>query len=311
MATRLVYGIEQFGGEENLISRQCNSDVLDKDAVRVKVFASSVNPIDIKTRMGLGFVAAQKAPEQFMGLGYDVYGQVEAIGENITRCHVGQFVIGMIGFASHPGCYAQQVDASEEQLIVLDEKEKPAIAGLCLSGLTALQSLALLAVNPTKPLFINAPTGGVGHLAVQLAKEQGRNVIVLSNRPEHPLLKTLDVPAMNYKDFYQGSHDGQLLDLVGGETAMEIVSHLKPGADIVTVPTISKDRVVSYSSERGMNAQGMIVKASCDDLNKLYQAYRSGKLDVHVDQQFALSDVVQAHRYMQSGMHCGKVILVT
>ncbi|NOU50649.1 NADP-dependent oxidoreductase [Pseudoalteromonas sp. JBTF-M23] len=308
---KLVFGIEQFGGPENIISKYLVDKKLEQNHVRIKVLASSVNPIDIKTRMGLGFVAAQKQPDSFMGLGYDLYGQIEAVGEQVTSFSVGQYVIGMVGFAHHPGCYAQQVDAHVEQIIALDEKENPTIAGLCLSGLTALQALACLPVLSDVPLFINAPTGGVGHIAVQLAKLQGRHVVALSTRAQHPLLAMMDVKTMNYEHFYQQSYRGQLLDLVGAETALKLIANLGKGSSVVTVPTISKDQVIEFAKHNGIDAQGMVVKANTDDLNKLYQAYRSGKLSIHMDKQFSLNEVAQAHGYMQGAQHCGKIIIVT
>ncbi|MBD1584094.1 NADP-dependent oxidoreductase [Pseudoalteromonas sp. S16_S37] len=308
---KLVFGIEQFGGPENIIPKNIEDTKLAQHHVRVKVLASSVNPIDIKTAMGLGFVAAQKQPDSFMGLGYDLYGQIEEVGEQVNDFSIGQYVIGMVGFAHNPGCYAQQVDAHVEQIIVLDEKENPAIAGLCLSGLTALQALACLPVLPDVPLFINAPTGGVGHIAVQLAKLQGRQVVALSTRSQHPLLAKMDVKVMDYESFYLQPHRAQLLDLVGADTALKLVANLDKQSSVVTVPTISKDQVVEFAKHKGIEAQGMVVKANNDDLNKLYQAYRSGKLSIHMDKQFSLNEVAQAHSYMQGAQHCGKVIIVT
>ncbi|BBN80956.1 quinone oxidoreductase [Pseudoalteromonas sp. A25] len=309
--SKLMYGIEHFGDVANILSKQIEDTPLKKESVRVNVLASSVNPIDIKTRMGLGFVAAHKKPECFMGLGYDLYGQITDVGEQVTRFRKGQYVIGMVGFAFNPGCYSHQVDAHMSQLIILDKKENLAIAGLCLSGLTALQALKRLPIVKDIPLFINAPTGGVGHIAVQLAKLQGRRVIALSSRPEHPLLKELNVKIMGYEAFYQQRYHAQLLDLVGGEVALKLLGNLDKPSAVVSVPTISKEQVVEFAKNNDINAQGMVVEVNNDDLNELYQAYRSGKLMIHMDKQFVMHDVAQAHHYMQKAEHCGKVIIVT
>ncbi|WP_105167750.1 NADP-dependent oxidoreductase [Pseudoalteromonas sp. T1lg23B] len=305
-----LYGIEQFGDADQIVARQHIVKALGEQDVRIEVLATSVNPIDIKTRMGLGFVAAQKKANDFMGLGYDVYGRVTAVGSKVTGFTVDQYVIGMVGFAHHPGCYAQQVDAHCSEIIPLIQKENPAIAGLCLSGLTALQALQCVPADLDVPIYINAPTGGVGHLALQLAQLEGRKVVALTTRPNHELLARQDVEVMDYARFLSTRRAGQLLDLVGGDKAIELVDNLTAGSDVVTVPTISKEQLCEHAKRKQINAQGMVVTANCDDLNKLYRAYRSGKLTVHMDKQFALSEVADAHRYMQNGGHSGKVIIL-
>ncbi|MCF6436333.1 NADP-dependent oxidoreductase [Pseudoalteromonas sp. MMG022] len=305
-----VYGIEQFGDVDQIVARQIVEKALEEQGVRIEVLASSVNPIDIKTRKGLGFVAAQKPVNDFMGLGYDVYGRIKALGSQVKNFAVGQYVIGMVGFAHHPGCYAKQVDAHVSEIIPLAQKENSAIAGLCLSGLTAYQALQCVPVSLDIPIYINAPTGGVGHLAVQLAKLEGRKVIALSSRPNHELLAKLDVEVMDYDSFFDTPRTGQLLDLVGGDRTIELLDNLTAGSEVVTVPTISKEQVCEHAKRKQINAQGMVVEANCDDLNKLYRAVRSGKLTVHMDKQFVLPEVADAHRYMEKGEHSGKVIIL-
>ncbi|CAM4256670.1 NADP-dependent oxidoreductase [Pseudoalteromonas byunsanensis] len=305
-----VYGVEQFGEADRIVAREHAIKALGEQDVRIEVLATSVNPIDIKTRMGLGFVAAQKPANDFMGLGYDVYGRIKAVGSQVKNFTPDQYVIGMVGFAHQPRCYAQIVDAHHSEIIPLMQKENSAIAGLCLSGLTALQALRCAPLNLDEPIYINGPTGGVGHLAIQLAKLEGRKVIALTTRPSHDLLTQLNVEVMDYTTFFDRRRTGQLLDLVGADKALELLDNLTAGSEVVTVPTISKEQVCEYAKCKQINAQGMVVTANSDDLNKLYRAYRSGKLTVHMDKQFALSEVADAHRYMQNGGHSGKVIIL-
>lgn len=303
------YGVRDFGNEAQIVAHQSEFKDLANNALRVKVISSSVNPIDIKTRKGLGYVAAAKPEQAFLPLGYDLYGEVIACGERTGTVSVGQHVIGMVGFAATPGCYADYVDVSEDEIIVIDTEQKLEVAGLCLAGLTALQALNTLPLDTNKTLYINAPTGGVGHLALQLAKMQSRPVVALSNRPEHALLAKLHVEAMSYTDFLDKPRSGQLLDLVGGETALSLLDNLAPGSEVVTVPTITKDSVCEKATQLGISAAGMLVSSNKDDLMYLYKAYKDNKLIVHVEKQFALNEIGDAHRFMETQPYSGKVII--
>ena len=303
------YGVFQFGSTDNLTEKQHEISALACHQVRIRVISTSVNPIDVKTRMGLGFVAQTKKPDQFMPLGYDVFGVIEQIGEQVSGFEVGQHVIAMAGFAHPPGAYTTALNVSSKELIVVDMQEKPAIAGLCLAGLTALQALNKFPDMSTRPLFVNAATGGVGHLAIQIAKNLGFKVVALTSRPDHALLQQFDIDVMSYDTFYQQQRDCLLLDFVGGERALALLECLSQTSYVVTVPTLSKDKVCAQAAQLGISATGIVVEANTTDLEQLYMDHKHGKIKVHVDRTFCLQDVAEAHDYMAQGRYCGKIII--
>ncbi|MBE0367291.1 NADP-dependent oxidoreductase [Pseudoalteromonas aurantia] len=308
--TTQTYGVYQFGNADALTNISQTLSHLGAEDVRIKVISSSVNPIDVKTRMGLGFVAKNKAPEAFMALGYDVFGVVENVGKNVSDVQVGQHIIAMAGFAHSPGCYSTHVHANQSELIVVGAQENPRIAGLCLAGLTAWQALQKLMHHKDKPLFINASTGGVGHLAIQIAKMLDFDVVALSARASHQLLQALDVSVMSYDTFYDSAqHNCSLLDLVGGECGLQLLEHIKKGNSVVTVPTLSKDVMCTKAESLGINASGIVVSANRADLKALYSAYQTGEIRVHEDKTFCLDDISGAHSYMEQGNYCGKIII--
>ncbi|KAF7774250.1 NADPH2:quinone reductase [Pseudoalteromonas citrea] len=304
-----TYGVIQFGNADALTKVELTLSQLDVNKVRIKLISSSVNPIDAKTRQGLGFVAKEKAQDQFMPLGYDAFGIIEQVGESESDLTVGQHVIGMVGFAHSPGCYSTYLDVCPSELIVVNAQETAEIAGLCLAGLTALQALRLFEDVNSKPIFITAPTGGVGHLAIQIAKTLGLDVIALTTRPAHPLLKSLNVKVLGYDDFYKQQHDAALLDLVGGERGLNLLNYITRENMIVTVPTLSKDLICAKANELGQNATGVVVNAVHEDLKWLYSVYKSGKINVHQDESFSLENVSDAHHYMENNNYCGKIII--
>ena len=306
MANR--YGVKEFGDASQLHAQQQALPDLAPEQVMIRVISSSVNPIDIKTRQGLGYVAAQKAPGAFLPLGYDVYGEVIAVAEESSSFAVGDEVIGMVGFAQHPGCYADYVIADHHELVKVDTQQQPDIAGLCLAGLTAKQALDRFE-DKSKPLFIVAPTGGVGHLAVQLAQLQGREVIAVSRRPEHELLNSLGVKAITYDSFWQQQQQGDLLDLIGDKIAIQCLSALQAGSQVITIPSNTSAAVCERAAALGIDCQGMLVQSNQDDLKYLYHAYQTGKIKVMVSHYFALDELQRAHQCVESGAHYAKVIL--
>ena len=304
-----TYGVIQFGNADALTKVERTLSQLDVNKVRIKLISSSVNPIDIKTRQGLGFVAKEKAEDKFMPLGYDAFGVIEQVGGSVSDLAVGQHVIGMVGFAHSPGCYSTYLDVCPKELIVVDAQETPAISGLCLAGLTALQALRLFDEAKQKPIFITAPTGGVGHLALQIAQTLGFDVIALTARPTHTLLEKLNVKVLGYDDFYKQQHDASLLDLVGGEFGLSLLNQITVNNSVVTVPTLSRDMICARAYELGHKAGGVVVNAVNEDLKWLYSVYKAGKIYVHQDKSFNLENTPDAHYYMENNNYCGKIII--
>lgn len=156
--------------------------------VLVRVHAAGVNPVDAGVRAGAFPLLAPPAI-----LGWDVSGVVEAITPGVTRFRVGDEVFGMPLFPRAAGAYAEYVAAPARQLVrrppALDHVEA---GGLPLAGLTAWQALVdIAAVQPGQRVLIHAAGGGVGHLAVQIAKARGAYVIGTASHGKHDLVRSL------------------------------------------------------------------------------------------------------------------------
>ncbi|KZN45584.1 NADP-dependent oxidoreductase [Pseudoalteromonas luteoviolacea] len=302
-------GVTEFGISEQLNVRMSTKPMLGAEQVWVRVLASSVNPIDIKTRSGHGYVAQAKLPGEFLPLGYDLLGVVEQVGEDVSDIQPGDTVLGMVGFPSSPGCYASHVIASSEQIICVEEKVSLDIAGLSLAGLTAVQALSKLSTS-NGTLYINAPTGGVGHLAVQIAKNIGFDVVAVTNRGDLIASFEFELPYIHYDDFFAQKKAGQLLDLVGGEIAKKMLSNMERGSFFVTVPTVTKDDVITHGHSLEMRGESVLVAPNCQQLNTLYQAVVNNQLKVVVSEKYKLDELSQAHTFVEQGQHFGKVIIV-
>ncbi|MDK1311547.1 NADP-dependent oxidoreductase [Pseudoalteromonas ardens] len=302
------YGIFQFGGSTELCAQELPLTSPDNQQVLLKVISTSVNPIDIKTRSGLGYVADEKPADAFLPLGYDVLGEVVQVGDNVTGLHPGDRVIGMVGFAAHPGCYATYTYAKADELIKVNQKADASLAGLCLAGLTAWQALADFEPD-SRPVYVNAATGGVGHLVLQVARLRGFEVIAVSRRIDHALFAELDIHAITPTDYLAQPCEGILIDLVGGEFGQSMTKNLKVGSELVTVPTVTKDQVLEAARVQQVSGRGLLVEANQAHLTQLYEAEQAGQIKVMVDQRFELHDIQHAHEYVEQGIHCGKVII--
>ncbi|HXV92701.1 MAG TPA: NADP-dependent oxidoreductase, partial [Pseudonocardia sp.] len=161
--------------------------------VRVRVEAAGVNPVDWKTRAGAG-MARVIGPPPFT-IGWDVAGVVDAVGPGVTRFEVGDEVYGMPWFPRQAGAYAEYMTAPSRHFALrppgLSAVEA---AAMPLAGLTAWQSLVdVAAVRPGQRVLVHAAAGGVGHLAVQIAKARGAQVIGTASAAKHALLAELGV----------------------------------------------------------------------------------------------------------------------
>ena len=169
--------VTRFGGPEVLNLTEVERPSPISTEVLVRVIAAGVNPVDCKTRRGEG-VARWVGPPPFIP-GWDVAGVVEATGYGVTRFKVGDTVYGMPRFPRQAGAYAEYVTAPSRQLALIPTNISPIeAAALPLASLTSWQSLVDVAqLGAGQTVLVHGASGGVGHLAVQIAKSRGASVI--------------------------------------------------------------------------------------------------------------------------------------
>jgi len=281
--------------------------------VRVRVAAAGVNPIDWKTRAGKG-MAAVLGPPPFT-VGWDVAGTVDAVGPGVTRFSVGDAVFGMPWFPRQAAAYAEFVTAPSRHFA-----HRPArltaveAAGLPLAGLTAWQALVDVAgVQAGQRVLVHAAAGGVGHLAVQIAKARGAYVIGTASVGKHNLLHDLGIDeAVDYRSesFEQAIEPVDLvLDLIGGDVAIRSLDVLTPDGRMVTIPSVTAADAVGAATDRGLRATGMIVEPDGIGLQQLAALVDDRRLRVLVAETFPLERAAHAHRAGELGHTTGKLVL--
>lgn len=283
--------------------------------VLVRVHGAGLNPIDWKTRKGMGFVATQIENSLPWTPGYDAAGEVVDVGEGVTALVPGDRVMGMIGFPVTGGAYAEYAIANAEDLaIVPEELDLIAAAGVPLAALTAWQALFEVAeLESGQKILIHAGAGGVGHFAVQFALERGAHVIVTASSRNRDFLAELGVhEVIDYHttDFTEECYGlDVVLDLVGGETGKRSLQTLSDSGVLVTIPTVTADDVVSAAEAMGVRAHGMRSRPDAFHLDEIAELIEDGDVKVHVEQVFSLDQVQAAHELLEGGHVRGKLVL--
>ncbi|MBY8214143.1 NADP-dependent oxidoreductase [Vibrio fluvialis] len=305
--------ITQFGGPEVLAIQTSAIPEPQAGEVLVKVAFAGINPIDVKTRAGLGWAAAQNKDNLPWVPGYDISGTVVRVGSEVSELKAGVNVAGFIGFLLRGGGYSQYVCVPEKELsIIPDAVTLEAAAVLPLAGQTAAQALNKAQVKEGDRVLILAGAGGVGHLAVQIAIAAKAEVYTTCSESNLDYLATLGAHAINYNFAPVSQRLEQvdvLIDLVGGDAALDALKCLNDNARVVTVPTLSAELICEKAKMLGFEATGMLVDPNPEQLNTMLYMVSVGLLKTEIQQVYPMSDVQQAHTQIESGHTRGKVLL--
>ncbi|WP_456035348.1 NADP-dependent oxidoreductase [Streptomyces virginiae] len=299
--------VKEWGGPENLVEREIERPEPGLGEVLVRVHAAGVNPVDWKTRASGALIAWGETPI----VGWDVSGTVEAVGPGVTLYAPGDEVYGMPHFPRQAGGYAEYVVAPARHFA-----RKPAsldhvqAAALPLAALTAWQALVDTAdVTAGQRVLVHAAAGGVGHLAVQIAKARGAYVIGTASAAKHDVLRELGADELiDYRsvDFAEAVADVDVvLDALGGETAERSLKVLRPGGHLVSLP--GPDSVPAGAD--GVNASWVLVDPDLRGLEAIADLADKGLLKPLVETVLPLAEAARAHEIGEQGRTTGKIVL--
>ncbi|HAS8503365.1 TPA: NADP-dependent oxidoreductase [Vibrio vulnificus] len=305
--------ITEFGGPDVLAIRSSQMPEPKPGQVVIKVYFSGINPIDVKTRAGLGWAAAQNKDKLPWVPGYDISGKVISCGENAERFVIGDTVAGFVGFPLEGGGYSQYLCVEEDTLsLVPGSVTLEAAAVLPLAGQTAAQALNKAQVKEGERVLILAGAGGVGHLAVQIAVAAKAEVYTTCSERNLDYMATLGAHAINYQ-FAPASERlsdvDVLIDLVGGDVALDALKCLKDNARVVTVPTLSAEMICEKAKLLGFEATGMLVEPDPQQLDTLLYMVGVGLLKTEIQRIYPMHEVSDAHKQIETGHTRGKVLL--
>lgn len=304
----------KYGGPEVLELVDVERPVPLPTEVLVRVDAAGVNPVDAKTRGG-GGVAGLLGEPPFV-LGWDVAGVVEEVGHGVHTLAVGDEVYGMPWFPRAASAYAEYVTAPSRHFarkpVSLSAIEAAATP---LAGLTAYQILTALAdVQKDQRVLIHAAGGGVGHLAVQIAKQLGAWVIGTASAGKHDWLRGLGADdVIDYREQRLVDATGDLdvvIDLIGSEeTLTQSAAVTKAGGLVVAVPSASPQSAVDQARASGVRVAPYLVEPDGRALAELGELIDQGHVRVEVEEVFPLAAAAAAHRRLEAGRTRGKLVL--
>lgn len=306
---------DRFGGPEVLQVVQSPVPAPAGGQVLVRVHGAGMNPIDWKTRKGLGFAARQIEHSLPWTPGYDIAGEVVAVGDEVTTLTPGDRVMGMVGFPAAGGGYAEYALAAADELaIVPEELDLVAAGALPLAALTAWQALFEVAkLESGQKILIHAGAGGVGHLAAQFALERGAHVIATASAGNRDFLAELGVhEVIDYRttDILEECYGlDVVLDLIGGDTGKRSLQTLGEQGVLVTIPTVTADEIISAAEAMGLRAHGMTVRPDVFHLDEIAELIEDGDVRIHIEEAFPMTAVAQAHGLLEGGHVRGKLVL--
>ncbi|GAA3365579.1 NADP-dependent oxidoreductase [Streptomyces antimycoticus] len=324
--------LHEFGGPQVMRHEEAPVPEPGPGEVLVRVHAVGINPPDWYAREGMPNVPAELKPPMDLPLipGTDVSGVVEAVAADVDGFAAGDEVFGLLRFptALQAGAYAEYVTAPAS-----DFARKPAgvdhvqAAALAMSGLTAWQFLIELghdhpspfqaaqhrpmALDSEKTVLVNGAAGGVGHLALQLAKWKGARVIAVASGGHERFLRELG--ADEFIDYTKERPEDVardidlVLDTVGGPDSRRFLRTVKRGGSLYPVYFGEFDD--EENAKLGVTVTAAQVRSNGAQLAELGHLLADGVIRVAIDSAFPLADARAAHERAAQGHLQGKIVL--
>ena len=298
--------IHQFGGPDQLVYEDAPMPTPAAGEVCIRVHAVGVNPYDVKIRQGS---VEKELPHQLpLILGWDVAGDVAALGEGVTSFQVGDPVYVMANPAND-GAYAEYIVVDAAVIAAKPERlTYPEAASIPLAAQTALQAIYDLGqLQAGQTILIHGGAGSVGSFAVQLAKAKGATVYATAASTDQDYLKqlgadkTIDYKTQKFEDIV--SDIDVVLDPLGGEVQQKSWQVMKPGG--ILVSTVQPPQPPSGLQGKLINTQ-----SRADTLRTISALVEAGQLKTLVQKVLPLQEAKQAHDLLEGGLKTpGKVVL--
>lgn len=298
--------INEYGDESVLNYTDVKRPEPQADEILVKVQAASVNPVDWKIRDGKGEDFGMKLP---LILGADFAGTVDEIGSSIKKFKIGDAVYGKILL----GCYAEYVIVKADELSLKPETlDFENASSIPMGALTSWQAIFDTAhLKSGQKILIHAASGGVGSMAIQLAKAKGAYVIGTASGKNKDFVKSLgadefiDYTSTNFEDVVQDID--VVYDTIGGETHERSFQVLKEGGFLVSIVKQPSEKLLNEYKIKG----GIIASVpNPKQLEEITELVEKGQIKTEIEKVFPLSEAAKAQKLSKEGHVRGKIILV-
>lgn len=294
------------------------------DEVLIKVRAASLNPADWHLKRGKPFIirlmTGLRRPKDTQ-LGFDVAGQVETLGRNVTQFKRGDEVFG-----SCRGAFAEYVCASESAVVKKPQNVTfEQAAAVPLAAYTALQGLRDRGkIQPGQKVLINGAAGGVGTFAVQIAKWLGADVTGVCSTRNVDLVRSIGADrVIDYtrEDFTrEAQHYDVIFDLVTNHSLRACMRILKPKGVYIGAGVLGRPSMIGilslliiaplFSRFVSQNVNVLLARRSKEDLALMQELMKAGTVTPVLDKSYRLSEVPEAIRHLEGKHARGKIVII-
>lgn len=302
--------ISQYGDNSVIeVNEKTAKPEVSAGKVLVEVHAASVNPVDWKIREGY---LKEMMPLEFPAtLGVDFSGVVAEVGESVSEFKPGDEVYGMAS-AMTGGSFAEFVIIPFASLALKPKSVSHSdAAAVPLTGLSALQVLKdQMNISSGQKVLIHGGAGGIGMLAIQIAKQLGAEVATTASKEDSDFVKELgadmviDYENEKFEDVIK-DYDA-VLDTVGGETYQRSFQVLKKGGVIVSMLEQPNEKLMKQYE---VEAKSQFTQPNSAQLAELATLVDEGKVKIKIDRAFPLAEGKEAFDYLQNSHHRGKVVI--
>ncbi|MGK7873491.1 MAG: NADP-dependent oxidoreductase [Xenococcaceae cyanobacterium] len=301
--------IHEYGGRGVLRYEDSPMPQIRDDEVLIKVIATAINPVDWKVREGY---LKEMIPYEFpLILGWDVSGIIEDAGKNVKKFSPGDLVYSRPELTRN-GAYAEYIAVRENEVAHKPQTVSFAeAASVPLAGITAWEAVINNGqIKEGQSILIHAASGGVGSLAVQLAKWKKAYVIATSSERNRAFVKALgadeiiDYRSVRFKDVV--SNVDVVFDTIGGQVQEDSWSVLKQGGILVSIvqpPTEER------AKQAGAEGKFVFIQPNAEILLELAKLIDDGIVRPLVCAEFSLKDISKAHELSESGRARGKIVI--
>jgi NADPH:quinone reductase-like Zn-dependent oxidoreductase len=299
--------INETGSVEVITLTDIEAPKVAEGQLLIEVVASSINPVDMKVREGMFPVGPLP-----LTLGGDVAGTVLELGPGVTGFQVGDKVYGQAAVVSGgSGAFAEIAAAPADHIAKMPDVSFEQAASLPLVGASAIQALTEhLEVKAGQKLFIHGGAGGIGSMAIQIAKSKGVYVATTATGEGVSFVRGLGADeVIDYKsqDFSTTLKDfDAVFDLVGGADFEKALHILKPGGIGVSMVSEASDAAKTL----GVTAIHQLTHVDTAKLTELAEFVHSGVVTPQVFETFPLSQIKEAFTAFESGHVKGKIVII-
>lgn len=303
--------MNEAGGVDKLIYQDIEKPVLKTGEILVKTKNIGLNPMDVHIRGNEQILTRFMGSERPAILGWDISGEVVEKADDVTDFDIGDAVFGLTkgkGYAEYVAVKTGIITHKPENISYAEAAAVPVV------GITAWEALIKVGnVKKGDKVLIHAGSGGVGYMAIQLAKYLGATVIATSSGKNRDFVLSLGADQhIDYttEKFYEVVKDVDfVLDPLGGETRELSLDVVKKNGIVVSVVPPQFEKAQEKAREKGVNLILLLGQGNKEEMESLAGLLRQGILKVHISAVYPFSQMADAHLQIESKRTVGKIVV--